>query len=154
MIYDCATIISFIFRDMSFSTRNICVVLLAVVLGIYLLTPKAGAVEHCVGSVCLHCNGMILSVNESATMFGFDDQRCDVSFGHTPCSLNKHSDPNASALIVSPTNPYRQEAFVFFALISCEPSLFQNIGGNDKAGRFQITSDNIPIYLQNLSFLC
>jgi len=139
---------------MNFSYRNIFVVLFAIVLGINLITPKADAVEHCVGSMCLHCNGMIFSVNESATMFGFDGQMCDVSFGNNPCNLNKNSNPNSPAVIVSSTNKDRQETGVFFAFVSDETSLLHNVRGNDKARRFQIMSDTIPIYLQNFSFLC
>jgi hypothetical protein len=139
---------------MNFSARNICVAFLAVVLGIYLLTPKADAVEHCVGSMCLHCNGMIFSVNESATRFGFDDHMCDVSFGNSPCNLNRNSNPNAPVVITSSTNPYRQITGALSGFAGYNPSLFQNAGGNNKVARFHIASGTIPIYLQNLTLLC
>jgi hypothetical protein len=139
---------------MNFSARNICVILLAVVLGVYLLMPKADADEHCVGSMCLHCNGMIFPVNESAARFGFDDHICDVSVGNPPCNIHKNSNPNAPVVIVSATNPNRQGTGVLFSVVSYKPSLFQNVRGIDKTDRSRFTSDTIPLYLQNLALLC
>jgi hypothetical protein len=139
---------------MDFSARNIRVALLAAVLGIYLLSPKADAAGQCAGSKCLQCNGMLSSLNESATKAGFDGHMCDVAFGSSPCNLAKNSNSNALVVIVPAKNPDRQETGALFGLISYNLPLFQNVRVNDKADRFRFTSNTIPFYLQNLSFLC
>jgi hypothetical protein len=154
VVYDMHIIISFIFRDMNFSTRNICIALLAVVLGVYLLTPKADADEHCIDSMCLHCNGMIFSANESAAKSGLDDHICDGSFGNSPCSVDKNSNPDTPVVIVPATNPDPQKTSTLLSFVSYNPFLFQNVRVNDKADQFRFASETIPLYLQNVSFLC
>ena len=139
---------------MKLSARNICVVLLAAVLGMYLLVPKADAAGQCAGSTCLHCSGMIFSVNESASAVGLDDHMCDVAFGNSPCNLDENSHSNAPVVIVSAKNPDRQGTGALFGFADYNLSLFQNEGRNKTAPRFDFKSRTIPIYLQNLSFLC
>jgi hypothetical protein len=139
---------------MNFSARNICVVLLAVVLGTYLLMPKADAADLCAGAMCQHCTGRIFSVNESATKSGLVDHLCDVSLGNFPCNLDKNSNLNAPAVITSSTNSYRQVSGILFGFAGYHLSSSHNVGGNDKAAQFNIAPCTIPIYLQNLSLLC
>jgi hypothetical protein len=146
--------ISFLYRYMNFSARNICVALLASVLGIYLLMPRAIAASHCTGATCLHCNEKMFSVNASATKVVFDEHLCDISFGNSPCNLKSSSNPNAAAAITSSTNMYRQVTGPLSGFTGSYAFLFQNLGENDKAARFHIASGTIPIYLQNLSLLC
>ena len=139
---------------MKLSSRNICTVLLAAVLGIYLLMPKAEAAGQCTGSTCLHCSGILFSVNESATTVGVDDHLCDVAFGNSHCNLDKNSHSNAPAIIVPAKDPDRQGTGAFFGFADYNLSLFQNKGRNNTAPRFHLRSSTIPIYLQNLSLLC
>jgi len=139
---------------MNFSARNICVALLASVLGIYLLMPRAIAASHCTGSTCLHCNEKVFSVNESTTRVVFEDHLCDISFGNFPCNLDKNSNSHAPVVITSSVNSYRQVSGVLFGFAGYNPSVVQNVEGNDKGARFPITSRIIPLYLQNLSILC
>ncbi len=139
---------------MNFSIRNIGIALLAVVLGTYLLMPKADASGNCAGSMCLHCNERVLSFNESATRVGLDDPLCNISFGNYPCDLKKNSNPNAAAAILPVRNSDRQVVGAFFGFAGYHPFSFQNAGGNDRAARFHIASSTVPIYLQNLSLLC
>jgi hypothetical protein len=139
---------------MNLSNRNICVVLLAAVLGIYLLAPKADAAGQCAGSMCLHCSGMLFSVNVSATKVGIDNHMCDIAFGNSPCNLDKNSNANATVVIVPAKNSDRQGIGASFGFAGYNPSLFQNEGKNDKAPQFLFRSGTIPLYLQNLSFLC
>ena len=142
------------YRFMNFSIKNICVALLAIMLGTYLLMPKADAAGRCAGSICLHCNGRIFSVNESATKAGLNDGLCDISFGNYPCDLKNNSNPNAAAAIVSVRTSDRQAAGALSAFAGYNPATFQIAGGNNKAVRFHIASGTVPIYLQNLSLLC
>ncbi len=139
---------------MNLSTRNICVTILASVLGIYLLMPRAYAAGHCVGPMCLQCSERIFSVNAAASEVGLDNHLCDISFGNSPCDLKSTSNPNAAAVITLSTNMYRQLIGHLSGFAGYYPLLFQNPGGNDKTARFHIAIDTIPIYLQNLSLLC
>lgn len=139
---------------MNLSARNICVILLASVLGIYLLMPKADAAGHCAGPMCLQCSERIFSVNEAAGNVGLDDHLCDISFGNSPCDLKRTSNPNAAAVITSSTTMYRKATGPSSGLAGYRPLLFQNPGGNDKTTRSPIAADTIPIYLQTLSLLC
>jgi hypothetical protein len=147
-------LMSFPYRHMIFSTRNIGIALLAVVLGTYLLMPKADAAGHCAGSMCLQCNEKIFLINESATKVGLNDHLCDISFGNYPCDLKNNSNPKAAAVIVSVRNSDRQVAGASSGFTGYNPSSFLNAGGNDKAARFHIASGTVPIYLQNRSLLC
>ena len=154
MIYDTLTLTLVIFSDMKSSTRHLCIVLLAALLGVYLLGPKADAAEQCSGSMCLHCGGMLFSVNESAAKFGFDNHMCDVTFGKSTCNLDNNSNSNIAVVMVPATNPNRQDAGALFGFVGYNRTQFQDVRINIKADRFRFTSDTIPIYLQNLSFLC
>ena len=139
---------------MNLSTRNICVSLLASVLGIYLLMPRADAAGRCVGPMCLHCSERMFSVNAAASKVGLNDHLCDISFGSSPCDLKSTSNPNAAAVIILSTNKYRQLTGPISGFAGDYSLFFHNPGGNDKAERFHIDRDTIPIYLQNLSLLC
>jgi hypothetical protein len=139
---------------MKFSARNICVAFLAAVLGIYLLAPKADAAGQCAGSMCLHCNGILFSVNVSATKVGVDDHMCDIAFGNSPCNLDKNSNSNAAVVIVPAKSPDRHGTGALFGFAGNNSSLFQNERRNNTAPWFNFRSSTIPIYLQNLSFLC
>jgi len=139
---------------MNLSTRNICVTVLASLLGIYLLMPRAYAAGHCVGPMCLQCSERIFSVNAAASKVGLDDHLCDISFGSSPCDLKSTSNPNAAAVITLPSNMYPQMTGHLSGSAGYDHLLSQNPGRNDKTARFHIAADTIPIYLQNLSLLC
>jgi hypothetical protein len=139
---------------MNFSTRNIGVVLFAAMLGIYLLAPKAYAAGKCTGSMCLQCNGMLFSVNKSASKAGFDDHMCGTAFGNSPCNLDKNYSSKTPVVIVSAKNPDRQKPGALLGFSGYNSSLFQHIRANDKDSRFRFASNTIPLYLQNHSFLC
>lgn len=139
---------------MNLSIKNICVVLLAAVMGIYLLMPQADAAGQCTGSMCLHCNGMLYSVNESSTDVRVGDHMCDVAIGSSSCNLDQHSNPSIPVVILSAKNPDRHGNSASYAIAGYNLSLFQNLWINDKAPRFHFRSGAIPIYLQNLSLLC
>lgn len=133
---------------------KIIVVLFAVMLGINLTTPKADAVDHCMGSICSHCNWMMTPISESVLAFGSDGQMCDSSFATSPCNLNNHPEPNIKIFIVSSIKQDRQKTDGSFTFAVFGTSLLQNVIENSKRDQFQITTDTIPIYLQNLSLLC
>ena len=139
---------------MNFSARNIGVALFAAMLGIYLLAPKADAAGKCTGSMCLQCNGMLLSLNKSVSKVGFDDHMCDTAFGNSPCNLDKNSNSKAPVVIVPAKNQNRQKPGALLGFSGYNSSLFQNIRVNDKASRFRFASNTLPLYLQNHSFLC
>jgi hypothetical protein len=139
---------------MKFSIRHIYVVLLASLLGIYLLMPKADAAGQCAGVMCVHCTEMIFPVNEAATTDGLNDRLCDVSLGNFPCNPDKHSSLNASVVIPLSSNSYRRVSGILLGFAAYNSSLYRHVGENEKAARFHISSATIPIYLQNLSLLC
>ena len=134
--------------------RKIIVVLFAVMLGISLITPKADAVDHCMGSMCSHCTWMMPPMSESIPAVGFDGQMCDSSFATSPCNLNNLPDSNTKIFTVTSTKRNRQKTDSSITVAVFGTSLLQNVIKNGKRGQFRITSDTIPIYLQNLSLLC
>lgn len=135
-------------------SRKIIVALFAVMLGINLNILRADAVDHCVGSSCLHCNGMKLSLSESVPVSGADSQMCDSSFTNNPCNLNRSPESNTKIFIVSSIKQDRYETGGSFTIFNCEIYLLQSIRENRAPDQFRPTTGTIPIYLQNLSFLC
>jgi hypothetical protein len=134
--------------------RKILIVLFAVMLGTSLVAPHADAVGHCIGSMCSHCDFIMPPMSESIPAAGFNGQMCDSSFTTSPCSLNTHPDSNTKIFTVTSTEQNRQKAGGSFTFAVSGTSLVQNAVGNGKIGQLRITSDTIPIYLRNLSFLC
>ncbi len=134
--------------------RKIVACLFAVMLGMNIVSLTAGAVDHCVGSSCLHCNGMMLSLSESVTVFGSDGPMCDSSFGNSPCNLNRNPESNTKIFIASSIKQDRHETGGSFTISNCEIYFLQSIRKNRAPDQFRPTTGTIPIYLQNLSFLC
>ena len=139
---------------MNFSSKKIIVALFALMLGINLIMPKADAVGFCEGPSCLNCNGMIIAADKSTPIFAFADHMCHASFGNTPCNLKENLGPNALTFIVSSISIDQQKTGGAFTFAIFETSLLQNVSENGRRDQFQITTNTIPIYLQNLSLLC
>jgi hypothetical protein len=135
-------------------SRKIIVALFAVMLSINLISPDADAVDHCVGSSCLHCNGMMLSHSESLPVFGSDGPMCHSSFANSPCNLNRNPESNTKIFIVSSIKQDRHETGGSFTISNREIYFLPSIRENRAPDQFRPTTGNIPIYLQNLSFLC
>lgn len=144
------------FTDMNFLSKKLIVAFFAVMLGINLNMPKADAVNHCEGQLCLTCNGMMISAGKSTPIFMFagHDSMCHASIGNTPCRLKNNPEPNAQIFIVSSLNLDQQKTGGSFALAIFGTSLLQNISKKGNGDHFQITTVTIPIYLKNLSLLC
>lgn len=135
-------------------TRKIFVVLFAVMLGISLVSPYADAVDHCIGSMCSHCNWVMHPTSESVPAVGFDGQMCDSSFTTSPCSLNTYPDSNTKIFTVTSRKQDRQKTGGPITFTVIRASLVQNSTGNGKRHQSRFAFDTIPIYLQNLSLLC
>jgi hypothetical protein len=144
------------FKNMNFLSKKLIVAFFVVMLGINLNMPKADAVNHCEGQLCLTCNGMMIAAGKSTPilMFAGHDRMCQASIGNTTCSLKKNPQPNAQIFIVSSLNVDQQKTGGSFAFAIFGTSLLQNVSKKGSGGHFQITTDTIPIYLKNLSFLC
>jgi hypothetical protein len=135
-------------------TRKIFVVLFAVMLGISLVAPHVGAVDHCIGSMCSHCNWVVPPISESLPSVGFDGQMCGSSFTTSPCSLNNYPDSNTKIFTVTTIKQDRQKTGGAITFAVFRTSLVQNAIGNGKRDQSRFSFDTIPIYLQNLSLLC
>ena len=135
-------------------TRKIFVALFAVMLGISLVSPQVGAVDHCIGSMCSHCNLVVPPTSESVQAVGFDGHMCDSSFTTSPCSLNTYPDSNTKVFTVTSIKQDRQKTGGAITVAVFRASLVQNSTGNGKRDQSRFTFDTIPIYLQNLSLLC
>ena len=135
-------------------TRKIIVALFAVMLSISLVAPGADAIDHCVGSSCLHCNPIMLSVSEVEPVFGSNGPMCDSSFANSPCKLNNNPESNTKIFIVSSIKQNRHETGSSFTISNCAIYFLQSVRENRAPDQFQLTTGTTPIYLQNLSFLC
>jgi hypothetical protein len=135
-------------------TRKIFVGLFAVMLGISLTAPQADAVGHCIGSVCSHCNWVLLPTSESVPTVGFDGQMCDSSLTTSPCSLNNYPDSNTKIFTVTSIKQDQQKTGGSITFAVFKASLVQNAIGNGKRDQSRFSFDTIPIFLQNLSMLC
>ena len=135
-------------------TRKIFVVLFAVMLGISLVSPYADAVDHCIGSMCSHCNWVMPPIGGSIQAVGFDGQICDSSFATSPCNLHNHPDSNSKIFAVTSIKQDQQKTGGSLTFDVLNASLVQNSTGNGKRIQSRLTFDTIPIYLQNLSLLC
>ena len=134
--------------------KKIFVVLFALMLGFGLIIPQADAVDHCIGSMCSNCNWMMPPMSGSIPGVGFDGQMCNSSFAAGPCNLNNHPDSNTKIFTVTSIKQNRKKTGspITFAIFGT--SLLQNVSKKGNGGHFQVTTDTIPIYLKNLSFLC
>jgi hypothetical protein len=79
---------------------------------------------------------------------------CDSSFGNSPCNLNRNPESNTKIFIVSSIKQDRHETGGSLTIFNCEISSLQSIRENRALDEFRPTTGTIPIYLQNLSFLC
>jgi len=139
---------------MNLFSRKIVVCLFAVMLGMNIVSLTAGAVDHCVGSPCFHCNGMMIAHNEPAPVFGSAGHMCYSSFANSPCNLNRNPESKTKIFIVSSIKQDRHETDGSFTISNCEIYFLQSVRKNRAPDQFRPTTGTIPIYLQNLSFLC
>ena len=135
-------------------TGKLFVVLFAVMLGISLITPQAGAFDHCIGSMCSHCNWVMTPIGESVPAAGSGGQKCDSPFTTSPCNLHNYPASNTKIFTVTSTKQDRQKTGGTITIAVFDTSFIQNVIGNGKRVQSRLTFDTIPIYLQNLSLLC
>ncbi len=139
---------------MNLLSRKIVACFFAVMVSINLMPAAQGAVDLCVSQSCFYCYKMAIDLNEPTPIFGTAGHMCDSFSENNPCHLNKNTEPNAQAFIVSSVKEDRQETDGLLIFSIPESSFLKNIRGNETINHFRTTTNSVPIYLQNLSLLC
>ena len=128
--------------------------LLVAMLGINLVAATASAVDQCLSQSCCCCDGMQGAIHEPIPAGDSARHGCCSSSANIPCNLNKNHMLDAQVFIVSSVRENLREANGLSTFVIGEPSFFQTFRGNGTPNQFWITTDPIPIYLQNLTLIC
>jgi len=139
---------------MSSLHRKIAVCLLILVFCFNLFEATASVIDPCESQPCCCCiatpmdrHGPLLT-DDSVT------NECCSSPQNTPCHLNKNRVPEIQAFIVSNTMEDLQKIDGCTAIVAGKPPVLQPLIKRTTKTRFWVAIDPIPIYLQNLTFIC
>lgn len=121
--------------------------------GINLGVATAGTVDRCASqSNC--CSDMPIGIQEPIPASDSGGHGCCSPSSNIPCNLNKSDVPDAQVFMISSVREDLQKAIGFITFVISERSLMQAFTRNIITNQFWITTDPIPIYLQNLTFIC
>ena len=122
--------------------------------GIHFISATAGAVDRCVGQSCC-CFDSMAVVNYGLTMADDSvENGCCSSSENIPCNIDKDYAPDAQDCIISTVRENLLNADGLITFVIGETPLLQPFKEIITTNQFCITSDPIPIYLQNLTFIC
>jgi hypothetical protein len=82
------------------------------------------------------------------------EHKCCSSPQNIPCHLNKNRVPEVQAFIVSNTMEDLQKIDGCMAVVVGKTAVLQPFIKRTTKTRFWVATDPIPIYLQNLTFIC
>ncbi len=134
--------------------RKIVVCLLIIMFGINFISATAGAVDRCVSQAFCCCNRMAVTNYGLTIADDSVENGCCSSSENIPCNIDKNYAPDAQDCIISTVRENLLNADGLFTFVIGEPFLLQFLKENVTTPRFLTTSDPIPIYLQNLTFIC
>ncbi len=134
--------------------RKIVVCLLIIMFGINFISATAGAVDRCVSQAFCCCNRMAVTNYGLTIADDSVENGCCSSSENIPCNIDKNYAPDAQDCIISTVRENLLNADGLITFVIGEPFLLQFLKENVTTPRFLTTSDPIPIYLQNLTFIC
>lgn len=143
-----------IFTDMNSLRRKILACLLIIMFGINFISATAGAVDRCVSQACCCYNSAQIAHHEPTLADDSVENGCCSSSENIPCNIDKDYAPDAQDCIISTVRENLLNADGLITFVIGEPFLLQFLKENVTKPRFLTTSDPIPIYLQNLTFIC
>jgi len=118
------------------------------------MAAAAGAVAECVGPSCCCCADMPAVVHETMPADYTGGHNCCSSPANIPCDLTKNNTPDTQFFVVSTAKEKQSEKDGHINIVMDQYfSLRANID-YIKAAPSCITSDPIPIYLKNQTFIC
>jgi len=123
-------------------------------IGFNLAAPIAGAMGECADHPCCCTSDMTMAHHEPASVIISDENRCCSSAAGTPCKLNNRSVSDSSIFIISSARDNFQDKTGQATFASTAIPFPQSFSGTIKTSQFWITSDPIPIYLQNHILIC
>ena len=125
-----------------------------VMLGIHLVSVTAGATAQCASQPCC-CTAVMMHHNGPSPAIDSPGRGCCSSTETIPCDLNQNQLPDTPFLIVSSSTENTKAPFNGTVIFVVKRTSFQPASiGSMTLNPFWITTDPIPIYLQNQTFIC
>ena len=134
--------------------RKIVACLLIIMFGINFISATAGAVDRCVSQAFCCCNRMAVTNYGLTIADDSVENGCCSSSENIPCNIDKDYAPDAQDCIISTVRENLLNADGLITFVIGETPLLQPFKEIITTNQFCITSDPIPIYLQNLTFIC
>ena len=126
----------------------------AVLLCIQPFSAIAGDGFPCASRMCC-CRGAVTTARHKPVLpDNSAEHDCCTTSSSMPCSMNKRPVSDPHDCMVSSARGNRQEIGSLVTLVIDEASCLQAISGNGTSHPLRITTDPIPIYLQNLTLIC
>ena len=134
--------------------RKIAVCLLILVFCFNLFEATASVIDPCESRPCCCCTGTPMYRHGPSLTDDSVKHKCCSSPQNVPCHLNKNRAPEVQAFIVSSTMEDLQKIDGGTAIVVGETSVLQPFIKHTTKTQFWVATDPIPIYLQNLTFIC
>jgi len=134
--------------------RKIAICLLILVFCFNLFEATAGVIDPCESRPCCCCTVTPMDHRGPSLTDDSVTNECCSSAQNTPCHLNKNRVPEIQAFIVSNTMEDLQKIDGCTAIVVGKTSVLQPLIEHAMKTRFRVSTDQVPIYLQNLTFIC
>ena len=134
--------------------RKIVVCLLIIMFGINFISETAGAVDRCVSQSFCCCNSAQIANQEPTLADDSVEIGCCSPSENIPCSMNKNHLPDAQIFIMLSEREDLKKTNEIIRFVIDEPFLSQFLKESVTTPQLLTASDPIPIYLQNLTFIC
>ncbi|MFC1829661.1 hypothetical protein ACFL0O_08620 [Thermodesulfobacteriota bacterium] len=136
-------------------SRKIFACLLVFMLGFNLAAPIANAIAQCADHACCCRSNMTMAHHGHGSITISAANGCCSSSGKMPCNLNRMFETQAQVFTLSNTREVLQKNNTGLAGCSADdPPFLQASSKNHTSSPSRVTTDPIPLYLQNLTLIC
>ena len=134
--------------------RKIAVCLFVLVFCFNLFEATANVIDPC--EIRPHCCCKATPMDGQVPSLTGDPigHTCCSSPQNTPCHMNKNRGPEAQAVFVASSAEDLQKNDSSKAIVAENTSLLQPFIKHVTKTQFWVATDPIPLYLQNLTFIC
>jgi len=149
-----STLKNMIDEDMNSLPKNCVSCIIVIILTLNLGIVTGNTAQWCAGQSCC-CSGNMPAAEYHSTLSGKSAEHgCCSSSTNIPCNLNQYPTPHAKAFIVSSERENRQDTDALIIPFVDRFSFSRNSKENGKKNQFWLIPYPIPLYIQNLTFIC
>lgn len=135
-------------------SKKIITCILLVLFSSNMVTTAIGGVAACASQSCCCCDTMVSNGYELEPEVYTSGHGCCSPSAYSNCNLKLNYASDEQAFILPDVRNYSDNPHYNITVASAEPALSMTLRDRFKTHFFWVPENSIPIYLQNLTFIC